>query len=232
MDIGWCTLDDVGEETGTVVVIDVLRAFTTAAVGLDAGVASWEMVASPDEAYARREGRPGTVLVGEVGTRRAAGFDHGNSPVLLARAARDGGLAGAHVVHRSTAGTQGVVRATSARRVMTASFAVASATARALADDESVSMCVTGLVEDRDGDEDRAFGEYLAALLQDGPDVDPAPYLDRVAASDSAALFDLGHDDLPPEDVAFAQVVDRHDFAMEVRRDPDGRLLLEPVPSS
>lgn len=228
MDISWCTLDDVADRTDTVVVIDVLRAFTTAAVGLAAGVASWELVGTVEAAHRRRDVDPGTILVGEVDSHVAPGFDHGNSPALLARAHRDHGLDGAAVVHRSTAGTQGVVRATRASRLLVASFAVASATARAVAKDASVSMCVTGIVGRRDGDEDRACGEYLAALLDHGPGVDHAPYVDRVATSIAAEYFRHGHDDQPPEDVTYAQVVDRFDFAMEVER-LGGRFLLRRV---
>lgn len=221
MEIGYCTLDDVASCTGTVVVIDVLRAFTTSAVGLAAGVGSWEMVGPLEEAYRRRDDDPATVLVGEADGRTAPGFDHGNSPTQLAEA----DLAGRTVVHRSTAGTQGVVRATAASRVLVASFAVAGATARVLADDELVWFCVTGAHSGRDGDEDRACGDYVAALLRaDGP-VDPAPFVARVAASDAADLFSEGDDDLPLADVPFAQVVDRHDFAMEVGR-TGGRAVL------
>ncbi len=193
-------------------VIDVLRAFTTAAVALAAGAGPYELVATVDDAHARRADDPSVRLLGEVDGITAEGFDHGNSPTAL-----DGvDLSGVPIVHRSSAGTQGVVRATSADRVLTASFAVAGATAAALTGEARISFCVTGAHSGRDGEEDRACGEYIAALLTaDGP-VDPAPFTDRVAASDAAALFTEPGSDLPPDDVPYAQVVDRFDFAMEV----------------
>lgn len=221
MDIGCCTLEDVGTCAGTVVVIDVLRAFTTAAVGIAGGAASWELVGTVEEAHDRRRSDPSTVLVGEVDGHTAPGFDHGNSPTQLAAV----DLAGRSVVQRSTAGTQGVVRATDADRVLVTSFAVAGATARAVADDERVWFCVTGAHSGRDGEEDRACGEYVAALLSDGPGVDPAPYVARVASSDAAVFFRRGRADLPPADVPFAQVVDRYGFALEVEH-RDGRAVL------
>lgn len=222
MEIGYCTLDDVSHCTGTVVVIDVLRAFTTAAVALAGGAGPYELVGTVDQAHRRRDERPDTLLVGEVEGHTAPGFDHGNSPTQLSRV----DVRGRPVVQRSTAGTQGVVRARSATRILTTSFAVAGATARALAGDDEVWFCVTGAHSGRDGEEDRACGEYIAALLADHGPVDPGPYVDRVAASDAAAFFQKGQSDLPADDVPFAQVVDRFDFALEVRP-CHGRLLLE-----
>lgn len=220
MQISWCTLADVAGHDGTVVVIDVLRAFTTAAVALDAGAGPYELVATLEEAHARRAERPGTLLMGEVDGYTAPGFDLGNSPTALH--GRD--LAGTPIVHRSTSGTQGVVRAVAARRVLTASFAVAGATARALVGDDRIAFCATGADAARDGEEDRACGEYIAALLAD-PSTDPAPFTARVATSTAAAQFAAGHADLPAADVPFAQVVDRYDFAMQVTT-REGRHLL------
>ena len=221
MDITFCTLDDVAERTGTVVVIDVLRAFTTAAVAIAAGAGPYGLVSTLDEAYAAREHDPAVRLLGEVDGRTAEGFDFGNSPTQLEGI----DLAGLPIVHRSSAGTQGVVRATSADRVLITSFAIADATARALSADPAVSFCVTGAHSGRDGEEDRACGEYVAALLTAGTSdaVDPGPYVDRVASSDAAALF--GVEDLPAEDVPFCQVVDRFNFALEVNREEEQHLL-------
>jgi 2-phosphosulfolactate phosphatase len=215
-----CTLDDVAGQRGVVVVIDVLRAFTTAAVALAAGAHPYRLVGGVDEAHAARAADPSVRLLGEVDGLTAEGFDHGNSPTALAGVP----LAGVPVVHRSTSGTQGVVRAAAADRILAASFAVAGATARALRGADRVAFCATGVRPGVDGDEDLALAEYLAALLRaDGP-VDPTPYTARVATATVAAWF--GHEDMPAEDVPFCQVVDRFPFAMEVRR-ADGVHLLE-----
>ena len=64
--------------TGIVVVVDVLRAFTTAAYAFAAGIEEIELVATVEEALAR----PGFRL-GEVGGRLIPGFDHNNSPSQL-----------------------------------------------------------------------------------------------------------------------------------------------------
>lgn len=226
MDIAFCTLDDVAEQTGCVVVVDVLRAFTTAAVAVAAGAGPYELVATLDQAHDRRRANPAVVLLGEVDGVTADGFDHGNSPTALV--GRD--LAGSHIVHRSSAGTQGVVRAVAATRVVAASFAVAGATARAVVGETRISFCVTGADAVRDGDEDRACAEYIAALIGDRSGVDPTRFVARVPGSTAGQRFLAGDNPhLPPADVAFAQLVDRYDFAMPVRREA-GRCWLERTP--
>jgi 2-phosphosulfolactate phosphatase len=219
VEISYCTLDDVAEQTGTVVVIDVLRAFTTAAVALAAGAGPYRLVATLEEAHAARAADPAVRLLGEVDGYTAEGFDFGNSQTELEGI----DLTGVAIVHRSSAGTQGVVRATRAGRILAASFAVAGATARALAGDDRVSFCVTGAHSGRDGEEDRACGEYVAALLMAGGPVDPAPYVARVPTSTAGRLF--GVEGLPAADVPHAQVVDRFDFALAVDRVDDQLLL-------
>ncbi len=92
-----------------------------------------------------------------------------------------------------------------------------------------MSFCATGADAARDGEEDRACAEYIAALLESRGPVDPQPYTARVATSTAAQQFTSGsHPDLPPEDIPFAQVVDRFDFAMQVRT-VGGRHLLSRI---
>lgn len=224
-----CTNDEVVTATGTVVVIDVLRAFTTAAVVLAQQPASYELVRGLEEARRRRQADPAVRLLGEVDGRRPSDFDHSNSPCEAAVA----DLGGRHVVHRSSAGTQGAVLAEAADRVFVASFAVASATLAAVAADDprQVTFCITGRHDDRDGDEDAACAEYLAARLTGW--ADPAAYVARVPGSSAGQMFTdrQHHPHLSPEDLAFAQVVDRFDFAMRTTR-RDGRVLLHRVEGS
>ena len=68
------------EARGVAVVIDVLRAFTTAAYAFDSGAREVELVGTPEEGLAKKRAAPALVLVGEVGGKPIPGFDHGNSP--------------------------------------------------------------------------------------------------------------------------------------------------------
>jgi 2-phosphosulfolactate phosphatase len=213
--IRYATLVDCHTATDLVVVVDVIRAFTTAAHLFDRGAAAILPVAAIDEARALRRADPGVVLAGEEGGMPIDGFDLGNSPSQL-----DGvDVAGATVVQRTSAGTQGVARSSAADRMLVASFVCATATVRAihrLATAE-VTFVLTG-VDHRDGEEDRACAEYVAALVG-GDDPDPGPYVRRAWASSAAQWFlDEARPDFPLADLELATQVDRFDAAMVVER--------------
>src|SRR5262245_30283057 len=90
--------------TGSVVIIDVFRAFTTAAVVLARGAAKIVLASSVEEALALRSAGVGQLCMGEVRGRAPAGFDLGNSPFEASQAA----VAGKAIIQRTSAGTQGI----------------------------------------------------------------------------------------------------------------------------
>jgi len=81
-----------------------------------------------------------------------------------------------------------------------------------------VTFVVTGASLGRDGDEDLACAELIAARLA-GDDPDPRPFLDRVPRSDAGRAFAPdGPEWAPPEDLAMACEVDRFDTAVVAHR--------------
>ncbi len=119
---------EVGHASGAVVVVDVLRAFTTAAYALGAGAAKIYLVSSVEEALDFKAAHPGVLAMGEDGGRKPPGFDFSNSPVEIAAA----DVGGRVIVQRTSAGTQGVFAARAAARLWCASLVCASATAAAV----------------------------------------------------------------------------------------------------
>jgi 2-phosphosulfolactate phosphatase len=206
------------EADEVVVVIDVLRAFTTVPWLDHRGVARVLAVDTPERATSLRDGHlPGALLAGEVGGRPLPGFDLGNSPTEVATT--DLPLAGGTVIHRTSAGTQGLVRCAGAGALFAASFVNAAATARAVQalTPRRVSFVITGASLGRDGDEDLAAAELIAALLR-GSAPDPVPFLARVAPSDAGRNFtDDGPDWAPASDLAAACDLDR--FGTVLRAD-------------
>lgn len=96
---------------GVAVVIDVLRASTTIVTALAAEAAFVLPTAAVDEARRQRERLPaGTLLGGERGGTRIAGFDLGNSPAEYAAAA----VAGRGIVITTTNGTAALARCAAA----------------------------------------------------------------------------------------------------------------------
>ena len=197
---------------GTVVVIDVLRAFTTAAYAFEAGAAQIYPVSAVEEAIQLRNHLTNALVMGEVDGLRPQGFDFGNSPAMISQQ----NLKGRRLIQRTSAGTQGVIRAVQADRLMAASFVVAKATAAMIQqkNPETVSFIVTGESLGRDGDEDRACGEYIQALIQ-GCDPDPREFTKRVLTSTVGLALKGGHHPtISKEDLAFSLAVNRFPFAL------------------
>ncbi len=180
-------LDRASEARGTVVVIDVLRAFTTAALALDGGAERIVLVAGVEEAVRLKRRWPGALTMGEVDGARPPGFDLSNSPTEIVAA----DVAGRPLIQRTTAGTRGAVLAVDgADATFAASFVCAEATVAAVADlaPRQVTFVITGRHGELDGDDDRACAEYLAARLA-GRRPDPAPFLARVRRSTAGRRF-------------------------------------------
>ena len=220
----YATLDDCHEATGLVVVIDVIRAFSTAAYAFGQGVERILPVGEPHEALALREKIPNSLAVGEMNGIPFPGFDMGNSPKQMLEA---DDLRGRTLVQRTSAGTQGLIRSLKADTLLAASFVVARATAdtlRNISADE-ITFVSTGINNNGRGDEDLACAEYIHQLLI-GAQPDPKPYLQRVRTSREAALFlDSALPQFPPEDVEHCTRLDHFNFAMPVRRE-NGSLVM------
>jgi 2-phosphosulfolactate phosphatase len=205
-------------ETGAVVVVDVLRAFSTAAYAFGAGARHIYLVGTVDEALAFKAARPGTLAMGEDRGRRVAGFDFANSPTEVAQA----DLRDRVIVHRTSAGTQGVVAAIHARRLWCAALANASATAMAVRTSGvgAPTYVITGWGGSASGSgvDDLATAELIERVRRGEP-ARAAETARFVAASEEAArTLAIGAGHVHPEDVQRAIAVDAFDFSMEVVR--------------
>ncbi|MGV3759096.1 MAG: 2-phosphosulfolactate phosphatase [Actinomycetota bacterium] len=201
---------------GAVVVVDVIRAFTTAAYALDAGASEIWLVAGVDEAVELGRSLPGAVVMGEDRGHRPPGFDLPNSPVMAAEA----DLAGRPVVQRTSAGTQGAVAARGAELLLAASLVCASATAAVLRGSPfgAPTYVITGAFPDRpDGGADDRLTAELIERARLGLPLEAAETARAVSASDEAQkTLALGSEHVHADDIAYATAVDRFDFAMRV----------------
>ena len=218
---------EAADVLGAVVVVDVIRAFTTAAYAFGAGAGHIVMVDSVDEALRFKAANPGVLAMGEDRGRRPHGFDFSNSPVAVAHADLEGRV----LVQRTSAGTRGVVAARSATRLWCAGLVCASATAAAVRASGlgDPTYVITGNVENDpalNGADDLATAKLIDRARL-GEELDAHRTAELIAASDEARrTLALGDGHADPDDIAYAIRVDAFDFAMEVRRAGD-RLYLE-----
>lgn len=208
------------EAKGVCIVIDVLRAFTTAAFAFDAGAKEIHFVSSIEEAFKRQEADPSLLLMGEIQGVTIEGFQFGNSPHQL----HTGDIGGKTLVQRTTSGTQGVVGCSHAEHIFATSFVIADATVeqvRAL-NPTDVTIIATGR---NNGDEDLALAEYLKQKLLGQP-VELEPLLERVRESHCAERMKIGPTSYPDGayDIQLATQINRFPFAIRVHKE-DGHLI-------
>jgi 2-phosphosulfolactate phosphatase len=212
-------LEGATRATGTVAVIDVFRAFTTAAVALANGASSIVMVRTVEEALALRDAGIGQICIGEVGGRAPPGFDYGNSPYEVSTI----DFTGKTIIQRTSAGTQGIVAANKAERLYAASLVTADATVRAIlwGSPDQISLVAMGDSIKRT-DEDELCAIHLRNRLEGRPSDPDAVRRLILAGGEVGRFHDPARPYLHPEDVDIALDIDRYDFAVRVEFE-DGR---------
>ena len=114
--------------TGTVVVIDVFRAFTTAAIVLHDGAERIVMVDDLEAVLTPRRDGICRYCMGERGGLKLEGFDFGNSPAEVA----EWDFTGMSLAQTTSNGTRGILAAKQARRIYAGALVTAQATAKAI----------------------------------------------------------------------------------------------------
>lgn len=206
--------------TGSVVIIDVFRAFTTAAVVLARGAVKIVMVSNVEEALALRSAGIGQLCMGEVRGRAPSSFDLGNSPFEASQAHVEGKT----ILQRTSAGTQGIVSARRADQLYSGSLVTAKATARAILKHSPqhatlVAMGDNGVTRN---DEDELCAIHLRNLLQGRPGHVQGIREVILAGARIADFHDPAKPHLHPGDLEIALDIDRYDFAVRIREE-DGR---------
>lgn len=206
--------------SGPVVVVDVLRAFTTAPWILAGGAASLTLAASPADAL-RMKNVLGPAAVAITDSELTPGFDLGNSPAQVQRFP----VAHRPVVQATSNGTVGVHAARLAPLVLCAGLVTATATAEALRahGGEEITYVITG--HDGTAEEDAACADLIDALVTGNPR--PSNTINRVQNSRAAAgvrqRIAAAHPGVHPDDIWLACEIDRFDFAV-VATDHDGSI--------
>jgi phosphosulfolactate phosphohydrolase-like enzyme len=211
---------DSSNGASVAVVIDVLRATSTAAVLLGRGVSRLR-VATVEEAAALPPDRH--LLVSE---RLPGGID--NSPALAASLDLET-VRGRELVLVTTNGTRALEAAAKlAPRVLAASFLNLSATAKALAGEPAVTLVPAG---DFDGQvahlEDELCADALAAALAGTP-LALGQLFERIR-NEPRVLRRLQREPILQGDLELALTADLHPIAISFARDAEGLSWLTPA---
>ena len=217
------------EAVGTTIIIDVFRAFTTAAVAFARGAEKIILVAEVEEALALRRQGVGQLCMGEVAGVKPDAFDYGNSPYELESV----DLRGKTIIQSTRAGTVGATAASAAEKLYLGSFVTAAATVQAIRRQQPdlVSLVAMGYASRQRADEDEQCALYLRNCLQ-GRQPDPDAVRQLVLVGHEAQKYDdPAQPQFHPQDKDLALDIDRFAFALPVARE-DGLLVARPQPRS
>lgn len=202
---------------GVVIVIDVFRAFTTAAVAFSRGATKIIICASPEQALTLRNSGAGDLCMGEVRGIKPKNFDFGNSPHELSRA----NIEGVTLIQSTQAGTVGInAAANGSSDLYLGALINAKATASAISETSPdlvtiVAMGAQALVRT---DEDEQCALYLRNLLQ-GRTSDQQSVRNLVLAGHEAQKYgDPSQSHFLVQDRKMALDIDSIDFAIRVQR--------------
>jgi len=199
---------------GLTVVIDVFRAFTTAAYVMANGALRIHPVGTLDEAFALKERHPDWVLMGERGGRPVPGFDYGNSPHKV----KDVNFRGRVVVQSTSAGTQGIVNASGAEEILPGSFVMADAIIDHIRDrsPKVLSLVAMGWNGRERSPEDELLAEYIETRLR-GRKPDFKAMVEQIRAHpEGAKFFDPSQPDFVEGDFHCAMDLNRFNFCLRV----------------
>jgi len=209
--------------TGTIVIIDVFRAFTCTPLLFALGIEKCMLVATPQEAFALKHDMKDVVLIGERGGIPIEGFDLGNSPSEIGRK-EPSFFKGRTVVQRTSSGVQGALAAlASADEVLVAGYTVARATADYILSKQPalVSLVAMGWDLKEWAPEDESCARYIAHLLGAG-DYDHNKALSEILSNETAQRFlRANNPHFPAEDPILCLQRDVYAFALRVERDQE-----------
>ncbi len=205
-------IEGAKQAKGLVVLIDVFRAFSTAAYVLANGAKKIITIGDLDYALKLKKENPDFILMGERNYLPLEGFDYGNSPFRISKI----DFTGKTIIMTTSSGTQGIVNATLAEERLIGSFVNASATMNYIKEKNPsvVTFVALGAGGITRRDEDDLFAEYCKALLENKP----ANFLkikEHLRTYKSALKF-FNKAKFDSEDFEFCLDLDKFDFVMKI----------------
>ena len=219
-------IEGVKKARGLTVVIDVFRAFTFEPYAFSRGVKKIIPVGTYEQAMALKEKHPEYLVAGEDKGEKLPNFDFGNSPSEIENL----DLTGKTLVHRSSAGIQGIVNAKNADEIITASFVNADAVVKYILakNPETVSLCCMGLLATSETEEDTLCAEYIKDRLQGG-NRDFTNDIKDLKFTSGAKFFDEKQRSVfPQRDFELCTKLNTFDFVLKAKN-IDGQIVIEKV---
>ncbi len=202
------------QATGLAVVIDVFRAFTTAAYVMANGAARIYPVESVEAAFELKRSHPDWILMGEREGKQVPGFDYGNSPASV----QDTDFTDRTVIQTTSAGTRGLFNAYGADEILPGSFVMADAIVDYIKkrEPETLSLVAMGWNGKHKSPEDELLAAYIEERLM-GIEPDFNEMRDEIRAHpEGAKFFDKSKPQFREGDFYCAMDINRFDFCLRL----------------
>lgn len=208
---------------GLTVVIDVLRAFSTACYLYDKGVESVRVVSEIEEALELKDKYPKAILLGERDGRKVEGFALGNSPIEVISS----DLEGETIIQTTSAGTKGIIYATNAEEIITGSFVNLDAIVKYIKkqNPEKLSIVAMGYAGLGPTEEDTYCAEYIKAKMENKA-FDFEKSVEDIKYKSGSRFFEEANQGFSPKiDFELCMRNSVFDFVLKAEKDDDSFVL-------
>jgi len=163
MDFIFSSLNNVEGARGLVVVIDVLRAFTTACYLFENKVKRIIPVDTVESAFELKKRHPDYILVGEKQGWKISGFDYDNSPTEI----KGKNFLNKTVIMLTSTGTKGIMKLPKdIKEIITASFVNCRAVSKYIKSSNERTVYFVCTDNRYDDNEDYLCAQYIKNLLE------------------------------------------------------------------
>jgi 2-phosphosulfolactate phosphatase len=202
--------------TGTTVIIDVFRAFTTAAYVMANGAEKIIPVIDIDDAFKMKKIHPKWILMGESHGIQIPGFDYGNSPADIETV----DFRNKTVIQRTSSGTQGISLAKNADEILLGSFVMAEAISNYIKrkNPKIVSLVAMGWEGAYEAPEDELLAVYLENRLHNVTLNFEEMVIKIRNCSGGMKFFDRTQENFKERDFHLAMTLNRFNFALRVEK--------------
>lgn len=199
---------------GLTVIIDVFRAYTTAAYLFANKAKKIFIVSKIETARKLKENLNNPVLIGERKGIKIKGFDFNNSPYFISQ----NNFADKEVVLSTSAGTKGIIAAQDASEIITGSFVNIKAVAEYIKskNPEIVSLVAMGNNGVSDADEDNLYAQELYKILS-GQEILPQSEIKKKLRSPAGDRFfeKSTQSEMPAEDFDYCLKINEFNFVIK-----------------
>lgn len=221
-------VNDAKLATGLAVIIDVFRAFTVEPYLMSNGAKNIIPVGDMQIAYDYKITDNNYILIGERNGIKLPGFDYGNSPSQI----EDIDFTGKTIVHTTSCGTQGIVRAINAKEIITGSLVNAHAVVRYIVKNniDEVSLVALSRPKELPADEDILCAKYIKGMLENKSLNNFDEEIEKLKTTSGYKFFnELKQNDFPKKDFYLCTEVNKFNFILKVEKDLKNNLYIQKI---